>query len=144
MSEAKKTLGSVSFEYGYKGARCVHRESGAIGPWVSIDKPYHEIIDAMKDTAAYLSWEKCEDKMSNTPQERARAVIKAYLALHDALRNAVSEVPLPGPEEDTTATHLGAKQEYALYNNLTERFVEHLKTDSYWNLTRIAIGGEDD
>lgn len=57
MNEAKKTRGSVSFEYGEKGARCVHRESGAIGPWVSMDRPYHETIDAMKDTAAYLSWE---------------------------------------------------------------------------------------
>ena len=144
MSEAKKTLGSVSFEYGDKGARCVHRESGTIGPWVSMDKPYHEIIDAMKDTAEYLSWEKGKNTMSNTPQERARAIVKAYLALHDALRNAASEVPLPEPEEATTATHLGAKQEYALYNNLIERFVEHLKNDSYWNLTRIAIGGDND
>lgn len=82
--------------------------------------------------------------MSDTPQERARTVVKAYLALHDALRNAASEVTLQELEEATTATYLGPKHEYALYNNLLERYVEHLKTDAYWNLTRIAIGGEDE
>ena len=82
-----------------------------------------------------------EDTMSKT-QERARTVVKAYLALHDALRNAVLEVPLPMPADPITAQDLVAQTEYSLYNNLLERFVGHLKTDAYWRLTGIAIGGE--
>jgi hypothetical protein len=77
-------------------------------------------------------------------QKRARAVVKAYLALHDELNTAAKGVPFPQPDEVATATNPGARQEYALYNNLRERFVEHLKNDTYWNLTRILIGGEDD
>lgn len=82
--------------------------------------------------------------MSDAPQERARAVVRAYLALHDALNEAATEVPWPQPEEVITETSIGAKQEYALYNNLRERFTQHLKNDSYWNLVRILIGGDSD
>jgi hypothetical protein len=80
--------------------------------------------------------------MSET-QERARAVVRAYIALHAALYNAAEEVPLPYPGEALTAASAMSKQEFSLYNNLRERFTEHLKTDAYWNLIRIATGGED-
>jgi hypothetical protein len=78
--------------------------------------------------------------MNQTPQERARAVVKAYLALNDALRDAASKAPLTDPKGAPTST----SAEFSTYTNLRERFTEHLENDAYWKLLDIVIGGEDE
>lgn len=75
-------------------------------------------------------------------QNRARELLRAYVALHDALCAAASEVP-EFSDDEISAASMAAKQEYSLYCGLRERFRRHLENDAYWHLMRIAAASEE-